>query len=85
MKFDRILGRSVHDEIIRVRIRRACILLAETHLTLDHISTACGFATASHFSRVFKSLMETTPGDYRMGVAKHRLPATYPKGLFPST
>lgn len=65
MKFGMILGRSVHDEIIRVRIRRACVLLAETHLTLDQIATACGFATASHFSRVFKKLMEMTPGDYR--------------------
>jgi LacI family transcriptional regulator len=66
LKFSKILGRSVRDEIIRVRIRRACVLLAETHLTLDQISSACGFATASHFSRIFKGLMEMTPGDYRV-------------------
>lgn len=64
-KFRKILGRSVRDEIIRVRIRRSCVLLAETHFTLDQIAGACGFATASHFSRIFKGIINMTPGDYR--------------------
>lgn len=73
-KFNRILGRSIRDEIIRVRIRRSCVLLAETHLTLDQISSACGFATASHFSRIFKGLMEMTPGDYRIARLRGQAP-----------
>jgi len=65
-KFRKILGRSVRDEIIRVKIRRAQILLAETHRNLDQISAACGFATASHFLRIFKKSVGMTPGDYRI-------------------
>lgn len=64
-RFRRFLGRSIRDEIVRVSIRRSCVLLLETQRTLAQIATACGFATASHFSRLFKQEMGMTPGDYR--------------------
>ena len=64
-RFRLLLGRSIRDEIIRVSIRRSCVLLIETQMTLGQIATACGFATASHFCRLFKQEMGTTPGDYR--------------------
>ena len=72
-RFRRLLGRSIRDEIIRVCIRRSCVLLVETQLPLAQIAAACGFATASHFSRLFKQEMGTTPGDYRR-VHRHHLP-----------
>lgn len=74
-RFRRLLGRSIRDEIIRVTIRRSCMLLLETQLTLGQVATACGFATASHFSRLFKQEMGVTPGEYRR---RHRHPHPAP-------
>jgi LacI family transcriptional regulator len=74
-RFRRLLGRSIRDEILRVRIRRSCVLLIETPMTLGQIATACGFATASHFSRLFKREMGMTPGEHRR---QHRRPPTAP-------
>jgi LacI family transcriptional regulator len=65
MKFRRHLGRTIKQEIIRARIGRSIVLLHETSLTLQQIAEACGFATATHFSRLFKQLNGRTPGSFR--------------------
>jgi LacI family transcriptional regulator len=59
------LGRSIRAEITRARIARAAILLRETDMPLAEIARACGFATASHFLRVFKQTEGRTPGHFR--------------------
>jgi LacI family transcriptional regulator len=64
-RFRSLLGRSIKDEITRVRVMRARILLRETRMTVEQIASACGFATASHFSRIFKEFEQTTPGRFR--------------------
>jgi LacI family transcriptional regulator len=64
-RFRRLLGRSVRDEIIRVRVRHAEILLQETDWGLGQIASSCGFATASHFLRIFKIQHGMTPGEFR--------------------
>lgn len=64
-RFKRYLGRSIKEEITRARIARANILLRETSLTLQEVAEACGFATASHFSRIFKQSEGITPGTLR--------------------
>lgn len=64
-RFMGLLGRSVKEEITRVRILRARILLQETAMTLESVAGACGFATASHFSRVFKETEGMTAGQFR--------------------
>ncbi len=64
-RFRKILGRSVKEEIDRVRIAKSAILLSETSRSLGQIATDCGFATASHFSRIFKATHGITPGAYR--------------------
>ncbi len=64
-RFKNLLGRTIKDEIIRVRVANACILLRETKLPMEKIASSCGFATASHFSRIFKSQHDMSPGKYR--------------------
>lgn len=64
-RFRILLGRSIKGEITRVRLMRAKILLRETRLTVEQVANACGFATASHFSRVFKEFERITPGGFR--------------------
>lgn len=59
------LGRTVHDEIIRVRLNRAQSLLRDTRLTINEIAEACGFAGPSHFGRRFQDAFHTTPSAFR--------------------
>ena len=70
-RFKKHLGRSIKEEITRARIARAVILLRDTTMTQQEIADASGFATNSHFSRIFKQNQGLTPGQLR---AKHRKP-----------
>lgn len=63
------LGRSIYQEIMRLRVERAKHLLATTDDTLDAVGTACGFAGAQHLLDVFKRKTGLTPGRYRREVA----------------
>ena len=64
-RFHRVLSRSIHDEIARVRIHRARELLVETNMTLAQISQLVGFRHQEYFGKIFKSSVGMTPGQYR--------------------
>jgi AraC family transcriptional regulator len=49
----------------RVRIQRACSLLAESGESLSAIAYETGYADQSHFTRHFKRAVGVTPGAYR--------------------
>lgn len=48
------LGETLSRTYLKIRLDRASALLRETGLSMTTISTACGFASASHFSRSFR-------------------------------
>jgi LacI family transcriptional regulator len=54
-RFQRTLARSVHDEIMRVRMQRVRELLAETTMTLAQLSRAAGFPYQEYLRAIFKS------------------------------
>jgi len=64
-RFRRVLSRSVHDEINRVRMQRARELLAETKMTLAQIVHATGFHHQAYFGALFKAKTGMTPNEYR--------------------
>ena len=64
-RFRKAVGRSVNDEIIRVRLKRAIELLSETSLELKAIALKAGFGTPSYMGAVFRQKLRTTPGSYR--------------------
>lgn len=64
-QFTRILGRSIHDEIVRTKLLAARRLLAETDLKLASIATRCDFAHAAQFCNVFKKTFGVTPTEHR--------------------
>ncbi len=68
-RFKRLLGRSPHDEITRVQLRRVKELLAETDLPLSEIADRTGFRYVEYLSAVFKNKTGHPPGHYR---AEHR-------------
>ena len=68
-RFKKLLGRTPHEEIIRVQINRVKQLLTETALTLEAIAELAGFAHVEYLSVVFKQKTGLPPGKYR---ALHR-------------
>jgi LacI family transcriptional regulator len=64
-RFRSVLDRSVHDEIVRVRLERTRELLAETEMTLAQIASAAGFRHQEYLGVVFKAESGMTPGQFR--------------------
>jgi LacI family transcriptional regulator len=63
----RILGRTIHKEIQRVRIERAKELLRSSGMTIKLIARASGFRTVQYMTRLFRSVTGTTPARFRGG------------------
>ncbi|MEW4488498.1 DNA-binding transcriptional regulator [Thalassoglobus sp. JC818] len=66
-RFVKILGRTPHQEIMRLRIDRVKRLLLETDRTLSDIARAVGFEHVEYLSVAFKREVGTTPKEFRKG------------------
>lgn len=64
-RFRKIVGRTILDEIVRVRLNRAVELLCETELELKLVAHKAGFGTPSYMGAVFRERLGRTPGSYR--------------------
>ncbi|MBK1879069.1 helix-turn-helix domain-containing protein [Pelagicoccus mobilis] len=63
--FRKLFGLSPYDYLKSLRISAASKLLRETDLKTTEVALLTGFYDHSHFSKVFKDLMELTPRAYR--------------------
>jgi LacI family transcriptional regulator len=63
--FAKYLNRSPHDEILRVRINQAKILLHATTLSISAIARKTGFTNRDYFISAFHHHAGTTPQNYR--------------------
>lgn len=70
-RFRHVLGRSVLDEILRVRIDLARNLLARTRLSVGEIAERCGFSTQQRFSLRFKQSTGQSPAAYRKSLQRY--------------
>jgi LacI family transcriptional regulator len=70
--FTRILGRTVHEEITRLRIERAKQLLVETNMPMARIAASCGFERASSLSALFTRTCGMSARDYRRSASPRR-------------
>lgn len=61
-------GFTVGEHLRRERVERATRMLADRRLSLSEIALAAGFADQSHFSRMFRRYVGTTPAEYRKHV-----------------
>jgi LacI family transcriptional regulator len=64
-RFKQQLGRTVHQEIDRVRLKLARELLRSTDLPLDAIAARAGYIHAQYMSAVFRRSLGRTPGQDR--------------------
>ena len=68
MRFRRVVGRSLHAEILRTRLDRVKALLRETDLPIPEVAGLSGFGSASYLGMVFHREVGMTPSRYRTHV-----------------
>jgi LacI family transcriptional regulator len=64
-RFCKVLGRTPHDEIARVRFDRVRQLLRETRLPLEEIARRSGFRNAEYLATSFRREFGISPSSYR--------------------
>ena len=64
-RFLKLVGRTVYDEILRVKLTRAKQLVSQSELPLTDIAYRTGFSHASHMGRIFRRELGLSPGEYR--------------------
>jgi LacI family transcriptional regulator len=63
--FRRETGRSIQDEIVNAKVKRARQLLAETDLPLVEVAERSGFRHQEYLGAVFKAKTGKSPAQYR--------------------
>ncbi len=64
-RFRATLKRSVHQEILQARLKRAMDLLAASNLPLADVAERTGFKHQEYLGAVFKARTGQTPAEYR--------------------
>ena len=67
--FRKYLGRTPTRYYLELRLYRARALLTQTAMSVLDVALACGFVSASHFSKCYREFFDKTPREER------RLPA----------
>ena len=65
-EFKRTTGKTPHQYVMKFRVDRAKMLLAQSELPLIEVGLRSGFSHQSHFTRLFRRLTGTTPQAYRV-------------------
>ncbi len=72
--FRRYLNTSPARYYLRLRLDRARLLLTQTTMPVTEIAFACGFTSASHFSKCYRDMFGRTPRDERRVVGREADP-----------
>lgn len=68
-QFKRATGLTIGQQLLQLRLQRACQLLHDPDRSVLAVALACGWQDASHFSRQFHRTLGCTPGAYRKRMA----------------
>lgn len=63
--FRQAMGRTMSEEITRLRLERAKRLLRESDTLVKNVAHQCGFKDVKHFHKMFQAAEGTTPGEFR--------------------
>lgn len=64
-RFKKLIGRTPHEEIIRVQLDRVKDLLSRTNFSLEEVAERAGFSHVEYLSVVFKREIGMPPSKYR--------------------
>jgi len=65
VRIHKVIGRTIHQEIQRVRIARAQELLSGGSAPIKRVARECGFKNVQYFTRVFRRVTGHTPAAFR--------------------
>jgi AraC-like DNA-binding protein len=65
-KMKSLVGLTPADFLREARIKRACMLLTTTDISVSDIAYKCGFTDPKYFGKCFKSSIGKSPSDYRL-------------------
>jgi LacI family transcriptional regulator len=68
-RFRKVVGRTPHEELLRTKMARVKVLLAETDLSIAEIAERTGYEHIEYLSAQFHRITGTPPSHYR---AQHR-------------
>jgi two-component system response regulator YesN len=63
--FRSVLGKSVMDRLVELRMEHAQVLLLESTMSVTQIAGVVGITSFSYFSKAFRAATGMTPSDYR--------------------
>ncbi|MDB5982967.1 MAG: AraC family transcriptional regulator [Pseudomonas sp.] len=63
-RFKHSVGMTPHAWLVRLRLERACLLLAQPHSSIVEVALAVGFYDQSHFNRAFRQAYGVAPSAY---------------------
>ena len=69
-RFERLVGRTPHAEILRCRVERAKQLLGTTDLPIKSVAAGVGVRTPEYLSVLFRRAVGVTPSAYRKSVGR---------------
>lgn len=64
-RFQRVLGRTILDEIRHTRAEQVARMLSETNLPVSKIALTCGYPGIDHIARSFRKIKGMSPLAYR--------------------
>jgi len=65
-RFKAAIGRTIHEELTRMRIERAKTLLKDNSLSQARVAECCGFHDASHMNSAFRKHAKAIPSAFRL-------------------
>ena len=65
LRFREVTGKSILEEIRRVRYENARLLLSQADVPMDVVANRSGWASLPSFCREFKELTGLTPAEWR--------------------
>jgi LacI family transcriptional regulator len=75
-RFRRAFGRTVHEQIVHVKMAELKRLLGEPWRPLADVAAACGFGSTQYMTTFFKKHVGMTPGQFRDRVDRGLEPAS---------
>ena len=70
--FRQELGRSVHDEILHIKLKAAKTILETEECNIADVAVSCGFTSIQYMHAVFKRELGCTPRKYQERMLQER-------------
>ena len=65
LKFQQYLGRTPKEEILKIQLQRAKLLLSQSDMSIESVAEKSGFPSFRHFASLFRREVDATPRAFR--------------------